>query len=85
MTKINLDSLSEKLETVDETNWNAASLEETIVAWLKADNKSLGDYLWPMRVALSGRKASPGPFEIASIIGKKETLAKIAYASSILI
>ena len=36
-----------------------------------------GSLLWPVRVALSGKKASPGPFEIMEILGKEESLARI--------
>ncbi len=41
-----------------------------------------GRLLWPLRVALSGKKASPGPFEIADILGKKEVLERINLALS---
>ena len=34
----------------------------------------------PLRVALSGRKSSPSPQDIAEILGKKETLARIDIA-----
>lgn len=82
-TKICLDELKIKLEEYD-GQWTAAALEEVIVTWLKANGKNLGDYLWPMRVALSGRQASPGPFEIADVLGREETLKKIIFASSLL-
>ncbi|MFY9463421.1 MAG: glutamate--tRNA ligase [Candidatus Sungiibacteriota bacterium] len=39
-----------------------------------------GAILWPLRVALSGRKASPGPFEIMEILGIEESLARIRAA-----
>ena len=39
-----------------------------------------GQLLWPLRVALSGKKASPGPFEIAEILGKNKTLERIQNA-----
>ncbi|HNU96941.1 MAG TPA: glutamate--tRNA ligase [Candidatus Portnoybacteria bacterium] len=39
-----------------------------------------GQLLWPMRVALSGKEKSPGPFEIAEILGKTETLKRIQKA-----
>ena len=39
-----------------------------------------GKLLWPLRVALSGKKQSPGPFEIAEILGKTETLKRIKTA-----
>jgi len=39
-----------------------------------------GVLLWPLRVALSGRKASPGPFEIMEILGVDESLRRIRAA-----
>jgi glutamyl/glutaminyl-tRNA synthetase len=39
-----------------------------------------GALLWPLRVALTGKKASPGPFEIIEILVIEETLARIRAA-----
>lgn len=39
-----------------------------------------GDMLWPLRVALSGKKESPSPFEIMEALGKEETLRRIHIA-----
>ena len=42
--------------------------------------KELGDrglVYWPLRVALSGMKASPDPVDIANILGKEKTLKRI--------
>ena len=39
-----------------------------------------GYFLWPLRVALSGKEASAGPFEIAEILGKEKTLKRIKEA-----
>lgn len=36
-----------------------------------------GYVMWPLRVALSGKKASASPFEIAEILGKEKTLKRI--------
>jgi hypothetical protein len=33
--------------------------------------------LWPMRVALTARAASPSPFEVAWALGREETLARL--------
>lgn len=41
-----------------------------------------GVLLWPLRVALTGRKASPGPFEILAILGKDRGLRRIERALS---
>lgn len=45
-----------------------------------ANSAGRGDVLWPLRVALSGREKSPGPFEIMDIIGKDETLKRVELA-----
>ncbi|MEK7173767.1 MAG: glutamate--tRNA ligase [Patescibacteria group bacterium] len=42
-----------------------------------AAEKGKGDVLWPLRAALSGKKTSPGPFEIMYVIGKEATLRRI--------
>jgi len=42
-----------------------------------------GFVLWPLRVALSGKKASPSPFEIAEILGKEKCLKRIKDALAI--
>jgi glutamyl/glutaminyl-tRNA synthetase len=39
-----------------------------------------GEVLWPLRAALSGRTASPGPFEIIEVLGKEKTIARIEIA-----
>ncbi len=39
-----------------------------------------GELLWPLRVALSGLKASPGPYAIMDALGKEETLRRIEIA-----
>jgi len=39
-----------------------------------------GYLLWPLRVALTGKEASAGPFEIAEILGREKTLKRIREA-----
>jgi nondiscriminating glutamyl-tRNA synthetase len=39
-----------------------------------------GNLLWPLRVALTGKKNSAGPMEIASVLGKEKTLKRIEEA-----
>lgn len=43
-----------------------------------------GALLWPLRVALTGRKASPGPFEIIAIMGRDEARNRLARAQILL-
>jgi len=39
-----------------------------------------GELLWPLRVALTGEKYSPSPFEVAWAIGKNETIKRVDLA-----
>ncbi|MEA3452786.1 MAG: glutamate--tRNA ligase [Patescibacteria group bacterium] len=41
-----------------------------------------GKILWPLRVALSGKKTSAPPFDIAEILGKEKTLNRIEQAKN---
>ncbi len=75
----NLREISVILEKAD-IHWSKESLEELVFAWLKAESKKNGDYLWPLRVALSGEKNSPSPFEIAAVLGREEALRRLQIA-----
>lgn len=75
--KNNLKKVTELLEDVSEENWNREYLENYLINYLKSNELKVGDYLWPMRVSLTGRKASPGPFEVADVLGKEEGLKRI--------
>jgi len=45
-----------------------------------ANKLGRGEVLWPLRVALSGQEASPGPFEIIEVIGKEESIRRLNIA-----
>ncbi len=75
-----LQKVYELLDKIPEENWTNDSIEDALVSYIQATEGRVGEYLWPMRVALSGRKASPPPFDIAEILGKKETLKRIERA-----
>ncbi|HTW96126.1 MAG TPA: glutamate--tRNA ligase [Candidatus Methylomirabilis sp.] len=81
-TKVNLENLLDFLGKISDNDWQTKKLEELTVAYLKNNNFGIGDYLWPLRVALTGEQASPSPFEMADALGKEETLAKIKKAIS---
>jgi len=83
-TKDNLESLLEFLNEVEIKYWNEKWLQEKIQTWIESNGRTVGEILWPMRVALSGQKNSPGPFEIASVLGKEKTIERIRYAISAL-
>lgn len=61
-----------------EKTFTQAFLEEQ--CFRAADERGRGEFLWPLRVALSGREASPGPVEIALTLGREETMNRIQIA-----
>lgn len=74
----NLAKLSEFLINLDD--WSKTELEARVGEWIKENELTVGEVLWPMRVALSGQKNSPGPFEIAEVLGKEETIKRLKTA-----
>jgi glutamyl-tRNA synthetase len=69
---------------IKEQDFKALKLQQILMK--NAEQFGSGDrgkLLWPLRVALSGRDKSPGPFEIADILGKKEVLKRIKNAQKI--
>ncbi|MCK5320542.1 glutamate--tRNA ligase [Candidatus Parcubacteria bacterium] len=75
--KKNLEIIKNILEKISENEWTKKSIENIIIKYLKDNDLKVGDYLWPTRVALTGKKQSPGPFEVAFVLGKEESLEKI--------
>jgi glutamyl-tRNA synthetase len=65
----------EKLEKFDEAN-----LENTFKIVMEKTGLKLGKIAQPVRVALTGRTASPGIFEIMAIIGKKRVISRLKKA-----
>lgn len=75
-----LPELVEFLTAVEEKDWNKDTLQTKVGEWVKAKDYQNGSVLWPLRVALSGQEKSPGPFEIAEVLGKVEALKRIIIA-----
>ena len=78
--KNNLQELITILEKISEDNWTKENLEEEVFMYLKSNDKKNGDYLWPWRVAVTGEKNSPSPFEVSWALGKEKTLNRIKEA-----
>lgn len=75
----NLDILLSTLSNINEPEWTKEKLNEIIMP-IANEIGDRGKILWPMRVALSGKKASAGPFEIAEVLRKEKTLQRIKNA-----
>ena len=77
MTKEEIRKSLEKSKAILE-NFDADFTKENLEKiFLENTGKDRGELLWPLRVALSGKKASPGPFDIMAILGKDESIKRI--------
>ncbi|MFA5886940.1 MAG: glutamate--tRNA ligase [Patescibacteria group bacterium] len=75
--RANLQEIKRELEKIAASDWRKENLEKIILTWIKDGNRKNGDYLWPLRVALTGLKNSPGPFEVADALGKLESINRL--------
>lgn len=48
--------------------------------WPYAEEVGRGELLWPLRVALTGRKESPDPFVCSHILGREQTISRVKTA-----
>ncbi len=87
---LSLDRLYNLLSDISEEKWSESELQNVLLPAAKEwgrelrDKDNRGYLLWPLRVALTGQKASAGPFEVAAILGKEMTLKRIKRAKQML-
>ena len=65
-------------ELVALAKWDAASIEAAIREVAESGGVKLGKIAQPLRVALTGRTTSPGIFDVLALLGREESLARIA-------
>jgi glutamyl-tRNA synthetase len=71
-----LESARTALEEL--TEWNAASIEEALRGACEETGLKPRVLFGPVRVAISGRTVAPGLFESLQLLGRDESLARIA-------
>jgi glutamyl-tRNA synthetase len=81
--KEKLEEMQSVMNNIPEHDWTKEKLEEKIFSYIKSKEGKNGDYLWPLRVSLTGEKNSPGPFESAWALGREESLKRIAAGISL--
>jgi glutamyl-tRNA synthetase len=57
--------------------WSAQSTEAAVRAYADSANVKLGSVAQPLRAALTGRVTSPGIFDVLTVLGKTDSLARI--------
>jgi glutamyl-tRNA synthetase len=58
--------------------WDAGSVEAAIREVAEGTGVKLGKLAQPLRAALTGRTTSPGIFDVLALLGREESLARIA-------
>jgi glutamyl-tRNA synthetase len=74
-----LRQLAGALEPVEP--WTTAPLEAAVNAWLPTTGLPMKDIAQPARVALTGRTASPGLFDVIAVLGRTRSLARLRAAA----
>lgn len=60
-------------------SWNADSMESMAKEWCGENGAKLKDVAMPLRWALTGRKVSPGIFNVAVFLGREETRERLSH------
>jgi len=71
-----LRELAPELNAVEP--WTGEATEQAVRAFAERRGAKLGAVAQPLRAALTGRATSPGIFEVLAILGKTESLGRVA-------
>ncbi len=74
-TTEDLSAIIALLENV--TTFDLDSVKSEIVGYAKGEGKKLGTIAQPIRIALVGGSSSPSVFELLTLLGKQESLARL--------
>jgi glutamyl-tRNA synthetase len=58
--------------------WDTEALESAVRGVAEAAGVKLGAAAQPLRAALTGRRTSPGIFDVLTLLGREESLGRIA-------
>ncbi len=83
-TKEQLSAILDLLEGIQEDEFKPKFLKTRFLSYIEEKGFKVGEVLWPFRVALSGLKASPDPFDISGILGSNEVKKRIQHAIQLL-
>jgi glutamyl/glutaminyl-tRNA synthetase len=81
--KATLEDTIEKLKEVIKVlegigkSWDEQELHDKVIDFIAKSGWKNGEVLWPIRAGLTGAAASPGAFEMLSLLGKKESIIRL--------
>jgi glutamyl-tRNA synthetase len=62
----------------DAQDWTPAVAEAIVRDYAREQNAKLGQIAQPLRAALTGRAISPGVFDVLAVLGREESLGRLA-------
>ena len=74
--------LTELTPRLQNASWTREALEEAVKDTAAAHGLGLGKLAQPLRAALAGRTVSPSVFDMMLVLGREESLARIAEAGA---
>jgi glutamyl-tRNA synthetase len=78
--RLHLAALMPRLKAVED--WSAAGIEAAVRAYADVEGAKLGTIAQPLRAAATGRSTSPGIFDVLTVLGRDESLGRIADQAS---
>ena len=74
--RAHLEALLPRLRAL--TDWTSAATEAAVRDYALEHGAKLGQIAQPLRAATTGRAASPGIFDVLAVLGREESLARLA-------
>ncbi|MFG1318355.1 glutamate--tRNA ligase [Xanthobacter autotrophicus] len=69
--------LGRLLPALEQVEWTAAATEAAVRAYAEAQGVKLGAVAQPLRAALTGKPTSPPIFDVLTVLGRAESLARL--------
>lgn len=74
--------LRELTPHLQDASWSRGDLEHVLNAFAQTQGMTFGKLAGPMRAALAGRSATPSVFDMMLVLGREESLARLAEAAA---
>lgn len=75
-----LHFLSTELSKIAADAWSVDTIKTALEAAIPSTGLKKGQVLWPLRAMLTGQPFSPGAYEVAALLGREETLKRLAFS-----
>lgn len=76
-----LEKAKNLLDGISDSDWTRENLGKVL---LETAGEDRGEFLWPLRVALTGEQRSPSPSDVAWVVGKNESQRRIERALALI-